>query len=221
MKQDKLKTLFPDHKEIFNYFHIEFETGKIYDKKFWNKGYPKEVGRPTTSRGNYRRISITKNGKSIDVLAHRLIYYAYYGELPPSVDHKKDIKNKNAISNLRASNGKFNRLKEEKIKRRKKSKRSKVSKKYVGIMKRYSYWWPYCKGNFISDKGFVTEELAVNCRNDFLLKEYGDYAKENIINIDEQILIEHNELQKLEEQKEKYIDKHNFIKIKEQIRNEK
>lgn len=220
MKQDKLKTLFPDHKEIFNYFHIEFETGKIYDKKFWDKGYPKEVGRPTTSKGNYRRISITKNGKSIDVLAHRLIYYAYYGELPPSVDHKKDIKNKDAISNLRASNGKLNRLKEEKIKRRKKSKRSKVSKKYVGIMKRYSYWWPFYKGNFISDKGFVTEELAVNCRNDFLLKEYGDYAKENIINIDEQILIEHSELQKLEEQKEKYIDKHNFIRIKEQIRNE-
>jgi len=221
MKEDKLKVLFPDYKEIFNYFHIDFETGKIYDKKFWDRGYQKEVGRPAPSKGNYRRISITKNGKSIDVLAHRLIYYAYHGELPPSVDHKKEIKNKDSIHNLRASNGKLNRLKEEKTKRRKKSKRSKVSKKYVGIMKRYSYWWPFYKGNFISDKGFISEELAVNSRNEFLLKEYGDYAKENIVRIDENLLIEHQKLQKLEEEKETYKDKHNYIRIKEQINNEK
>lgn len=221
MKQDKLKTLFPDPKEIFNFFHIDFETGKIYDKKFWDKGYPKEVGRPTTSKGNYRRISITKNGKSTDVLAHRLIYYAYYKELPLFVDHKKEIKNKDAISNLRASNSKLNRLKEEKVKRRRKAKRSKVSKKYVGLVKRYSYWWPTYSGNFISEKGFITEELALNCRNQFLLKEYGDYAEENIIKIDENILIEHQKLQDLEERKENYINKHNYIKIKKEIEDEK
>lgn len=220
MKQDKLKDLFPDHKEIFNIFHIDFETGKIYDKKFWDRGYPKEVGRPTTTKGNYRRISITKNKKSTDVLAHRLIYYAYYGELPLFVDHKKEIKNKDAISNLRASNSKLNRLKEEKVKRRIKAKRSKVSSKYVGLVKRYSYWWPIYSGNFISEKGFVTEELALNCRNEFLLKEYGDYAKENIINIDKDILIEHQKLQEKEEKKQSYINKHHFIKINKQIREE-
>lgn len=221
MKEDKLKTLFPDPQEIFIFFHIDFETGKIYDKKFWDKGYQKEVGRPTTSKGNYRRISITKNGKSKDVLAHRLIYYAYYKELPLFVDHKKDIKNKDAISNLRASNSKLNRLKEEKYKRRRKAKRSKVSLKYVGIVKRYSYWWPIYDKIFISEKGFITEELALNCRNQFLLKEYGDYAKENIVKIDENILAKQQKLQELEEKKQSYIDKHIFIKIKKQIKDEK
>jgi len=221
MKQDKLKDLFPDHKEIFNIFHIDFETGKIYDKKFWDRGYPKEVGRPTTSEGNYRRISITKNRKSIDVLAHRLIYYAYYGELPIFVDHIKEIENKDAISNLRASNTKLNRLKEEKSKRRKKAKRSKSSKKYVGLIKRYSYWWPIYDGSFISEKGFITEELALDCRNKFLLKEYGDYAKQNIVKIDESLLRKQQKLQDLEENKQSYIDKHIFIKIKKQIKDEK
>jgi len=220
MKEDKLKVLFPDYKEIFNYFYIDFETGKIYDKKFWDRGYQKEVGRPAPSKGNYRRISITKNGKSKDVLAHRLIYYAYYGELPTSVDHIKEIQNKDAIFNLRASNGKLNRLKEQKSKRRKKSKKSKSSNKYVGIKKRYSYWWPFYKNKFISDKGFITEELAVNCRNEFLLKEYGDYAKENITQIDNNILLEHKKLQQIEEQKMSYINKHLFLKVKEQIKNE-
>jgi hypothetical protein len=220
MKEDKLKILFPNPEQIFDFFHIDFQTGKIYDRKLWDKGYEKEVGRPAWNKTSYTRISVTKDGKSIDVLAHRLIYYAYHKELPILVDHIKEIKNKDAIFNLRASNTKLNRLKEEKIKRRKKSKTSKVSKKYVGIMKRYSYWWPFYKGNFISDKGFATEELALNCRNQFLLKEYGDYAKENIVNIDKNILIEHQKLQDLEEQKQTYINKHNFIKVKKQIKND-
>ena len=92
---------------------------------------------------------------------------------------------------MRASNTKLNRLKEKKSKRRRrKTKSSRASEKYVGLMKRYSYWWPIYDRNFVSEKGFITEELALNCRNQFLLKEYGDYAKENIINIDKNILIE-------------------------------
>lgn len=220
MKEDKLKILFPDPEQIFDFFHIDFQTGKIYDRKFWDKGYEKEVGRPAWNKTSYTRISVTKDGKSIDVLAHRLIYYAYYKELPLLVDHIKEIENKDAIFNLRASNTKLNRLKEEKSKRRKKTKSSRASEKYVGLIKRYSYWWPIYDRNFVSEKGFLTEELALNCRNQFLLKEYGDYAKENIVNIDKNILIEHQKLQDLEEQKETYINKHNFIKVKKQIKDE-
>jgi len=137
MKKDKLKLLFPNPKQIFDFFHIDFETGKIYDKKFWDRGYKKELGRPAWNKTNYTRISVTKNGKSVDVLAHRLIYYAYHKKLPRLIDHIKEIENKDAIFNLRASNSRLNRLKEKKVKRRKKSKRSKVSSKYVGLVKRY------------------------------------------------------------------------------------
>lgn len=219
MKKDKLKDLFPDHTEIFDIFYIDFNNGKIYDKKFWDKGYKKEVGRPTTDKA-YRRVSVTKNKKSTDVLAHRLIYYAHHGVLPVSIDHIKNIKNKDSIFNLRASNGKLNRLKEEKSKRKKKTKKSRSSEKYVGIIKRYGYWWAFYNGNFLNENGFISEELAVDCRNQFLVKEYGDYAKENIVEIPSLVVEEHRKLQDLEQQKEIYIQKHAYIKAKKEIEND-
>jgi hypothetical protein len=76
-EKDKLRLMFKDHKEIFNFFHIDFKTGIIYNKNLWDKGVPRECGRPIGKE--YLRVSITKNGETIDVLAHRLIFYAYYG----------------------------------------------------------------------------------------------------------------------------------------------
>jgi hypothetical protein len=79
--QDKLKILFPNPSDVFKMFHIDFNTGYIYKKEFWDRNIPKKTGRPTTDK-LYTRVSVKcehlthifKRGV-IDVFAHRLIYY--------------------------------------------------------------------------------------------------------------------------------------------------
>lgn len=179
-EKDKLRLWFKDPKEIFNYFHIDFNKGIIYNKKLWDKGIQRECGRPIGK--GYQRISVTKNGRSIDFLSHRLIFYAFHGYLSEKIDHaEKNIQYPNAISNLRRSDSIHNRANTKKIKRRKlpaeqkldkRNRKDQVSDKYIGVYNSYGFYWAKYKNKIINEKGFISEILAVNFRNEFVIKEY-------------------------------------------------
>jgi len=188
--RDKLKTLFPNPEDVFKMFHIDFNTGYIYLKKFWNKKIEKRVGRPTTNN-LYARVSVNcphlthifQRGNT-DVYAHRLIYYAYTGELPEKVDHKeKNIKYPDAISNLTTSDSVHNRWNTKKVKRKKLSPEERMDnspssyrqrnvEEYRGIYIAYGYYWAKFDGDIINENGFISPILAVNCRNKHLKKEF-------------------------------------------------
>ena len=177
--QDKLKTIFPNKEDVFKMFHINFKTGQIYRKDFWDRDIHKEIGRPTTDK-EYRRVNVNcphlthifKRGY-IDVSAHRLIYYAHTGELPEKVDHdKKDAEYLDGIANLRRSDAVHNRANTKKIKRKNPSGRKRISEKYIGIYKAYKFYWTNYKNRIVNEKGFVSEILAANFWNKFAIKQY-------------------------------------------------
>lgn len=204
---DKLKSLFPNPQDVFKIFHIDTETGFIYKKQFWDKGIKKRTGRSSSDR-NYTRVSvwcphlthISKRG-CVDVLAHRLIYYAFTGKLPEKVDHiRKGIKYPDALSNLRESDSFHNRLntkkvirkrlpKEERVDNTPSSFRQRVLKNFRGIYYAYKYYWALYDGKIINSNGFISPILAINCRNNFIkelfLKRYNslDNFPENSIDV--------------------------------------
>jgi len=189
-KQDKIKILFPNKEDVLKMFHINFKTGQIYVKDFWDREIQKETGRPTPDK-KYRRINVNcphlthmfKRGYT-DVLAHRLIYYAYTGELPEKVDHRrKNIEYPDAISNLATSDSVHNRWNTKKvIKKRLPSEqrvdnspsayRERKLKEYKGIYLAYSYYWALFDGKILNENGFISPILAVDFRNKFLKKEF-------------------------------------------------
>jgi hypothetical protein len=239
--QDKLKTLFPNPKDALKMFHIDFETGKIYKKNLWDRGIERELGCSTADK-NYRRININcphlthifKRGY-IEVSVHRLIYYVYTGELPEKVDHKrKDVEFLNGISNLRASDSIHNRWNTPKVNRRKlkpeervrnspSDNRERNSSQYRGIYVAYNYYWAKFDGKIINENGFISEILAVNCRNKHLKKEfikmYGslDNFPENALDIiDEQELFLEQMTQEAVEKTKEYIQNQEKIKFKKE-----
>ena len=236
-EEDKLRLWFKDPKEIFNYFHIDFKKGIIYNKKLWDKGVLKECGRPADK--GYLRVSVTKNGKSIDVFAHRLIFYAFHGYLFEKIDHaEKDIKYPNAISNLRRSDAIHNRANTKKIKRKTKLDRSqgyrkdRVSERYIGIYKAYGFYWARYKNKIINKKGFISEILGVDCRNKFVIKEYEKrykdqgifdfppYPESGLDFVDSGELFLDQMIQEVVEKTEEYQDKHKKIETYNKTRAE-
>lgn len=240
-EKDKLRLMFKDHKEIFNFFHIDFKTGIIYNKNLWDKGVPRECGRPIGEE--YLRVSVTKNGKTIDVLAHRLIFYAYYGYLFEKIDHAdKTFEYQNAISNLRRSDAIHNRANVKKVKRKrvpleqrldKRPDRQRTSEKYVGVYKAHGFYWAKYKSMILNKKGFISEILASNFRNNFIVKEYEKTYKDQGIfdfppypksGLD---FIDHNELfldqmiQEAVEKTEEYKNEHEKIELNNKIKFEK
>jgi hypothetical protein len=233
--QDKLKIIFPNYKDVFKMFHIDFKTGRIYKKDFWDRNLEKEVGR-LTSDENYRRVNIVcphlihifKRGY-IDVSAHRLIYYAYTGELPEKVDHiDKNVKYLDAISNLRASDSIHNRWNTPKIKRKNESsfnKNQKVSEQNRGINFLYNYYWARFDGKIINENGFISELLAVDFRNNYLkehyIKIYGSLNNfpDNALDfVNQEELFLDKMLQEAIEKTKEYQEKQQTIKIERERR---
>ena len=187
--RDKIKILFPNPEDVLKMFHINFETGKIYKKDFWDRDIPKEIGRAYGK--DYRRINVNcpnlthifKRGYT-DVSAHRLIYYAHTGELPEKVDHMdKKIEYPDSISNLTTSDSIHNRWNTKKIKRKRlppeersdnspSSYKQRNSEEYRGIYIAYGYYWAKFDDHIINENGFISPILAVNCRNKHLKKEF-------------------------------------------------
>ena len=243
--QDKLKAIFPNPEDIFKMFHIDFNTGKIYRKDFWDRGIPKELGRLTSNK-DYRRINVNcphlvhiyKRGY-VDVSVHRLIYYAHTGELPEKVDHKqKGIEYPDAISNLTASDSVHNRWNTKKTNRKKLSPeqrvdnkpsafRERILKQHRGIYFAYNYYWALFDNKIINENGFIHPIIAVNCRNEHLKKEfikrYGslDNFPENALDIiDEQELFLEQMTQEALEKTEDYKLKQEKIKQEKQKRSD-
>jgi hypothetical protein len=243
--QDKLKTLFPNPEDVLKMFHINFNTGQIYRKDFWDRGIHRELGRATTDK-NYRRINVNcphlthifKRGY-IDVFAHRLIYYAHTGELPEKVDHKrKDIEYLDSISNLTASDSIHNRWNTKKVNRKilKPEERAKSFpsdykerklKEYKGIYLAYGYYWALFDSKMLNENGFISPILAVNFRNNFLKEEfirrYGslDNFPENALDIiDEQELFLEQMTQEALEKTEDYKLEQEKIKQEKQRRSD-
>ena len=54
------------------------------------------------NHNGYRQIKATINGKPKHLLAHRLAWFIYYGELPNTIDHINGMKDDNKITNLRS-----------------------------------------------------------------------------------------------------------------------
>ena len=179
-KQDKIKILFPSPKDVFKMFHIDFNTGYIYLKRFWDQNIQKRTGRPTADN-LYQRVSVTcqhldhifKRGYT-DVLAHRLIYYAYTGELPEKVDHRrKDGEYLDAISNLATSDAIHNRWNTKKVNKRisppeqrvdnsPSSYRERKLKEYKGIYFAYGYYWALFANKILNENGFVHKDIKCN-----------------------------------------------------------
>jgi hypothetical protein len=238
--QDKLKTIFPNKEDVFKMFHINFKTGQIYRKDFWDRDIHKEIGRPTTDK-EYRRVNVNcphlthifKRGY-IDVSAHRLIYYAHTGELPEKVDHrKKDVEYPDAISNLTTSDSTHNRWNTKKVNKKRLSPKERVdnspsayrertAQEYRGVYSAYNYYWARFDGEIINENGFISPILAVDFRNKFLKEEfirmYGslDNLPENALDVvDEQELF-------LEKMTQERIEKTEDYKLKqEKIKQEK
>lgn len=238
--RDKIKILFPNPEDVLKMFHIDFETGAIYKKDFWDRGTPKLIGRPTSDK-EYRRINVNcpnlthifKRGYT-DVSAHRLIYYAGTGELPEKVDHRrKDIEYPDAISNLATSDSIHNRWNTKKVNRKilkpeerarnfPSDYRERKLKEYKGIYLAYGYYWALFAGKILNENGFISPILAVDFRNNFLKEEfirmYGslDNLPENALDVvDEQELF-------LEKMTQEGIEKTEDYKLKqEKIKQEK
>lgn len=236
--KDKIKLLFDKPEDVFKMFYIDKETGYIYKKDFWERGVKKRIGRPTSNK-EYSRININcphlihifKRGYT-DVSAHRLIHYAFTGELPEKVDHiRKDIKYPDAPSNLRKSDSFHNRLNTNKIQRKRVSDeeridntpsafRERILKQFRGIYYAYKYYWVLYDKEIINPKGFISPILAVNYRNNYLqeiyIERYGSlkgFPKNALDNIDKNELFLDQMLQEAVEKTSEYKQRQEEIKI--------
>jgi len=208
-EEDKLAIIYPNYKDVLNDFHIDFQEGVVYSKKFWDKKIRRRIGRSTTN-GEYTRVNInTPNHKhiwsrgNVDCMAHRLIHYAYDGTLCEIIDHKyknfekmkeklgnlvEKAKTLDTIHNLRASDSLKNRMNQSKIKKIRETSKSKHSKEYVGVVERYGFYWVYHKKEYLNEQGFIHPYLAVDFRNKYILEKYGDCVEETIQEIDQEDL---------------------------------
>lgn len=95
-----MKALIP--LEVYQAFakQTEFRDGKPYwTNHKLNTLNGKLAGSIITS--GHRQLSMTINGKSCRVLAHRLHYFMAHNELPAMLDHINRIEDDNRIENLR------------------------------------------------------------------------------------------------------------------------
>jgi len=208
--EDKLKIIYYNHKDIYQHYYIDFQKGEVYNKQDWEKGKKNPLGRKT-SGGEYLRIDVPCPNHThiwprgfVDVLAHRLIFYAYHGYLPEIVDHDdKNAKYINAITNLKASDSFHNRWNVEN-----------TSGKYRGIEFKYGYYWAIVDKSTINDRGFISEILAVNCRNNYIIKMFLDRYN-NLNNFPEKALDKIDESQLfLDQMIQETIEKTNEYKLK-------
>jgi len=236
--KDKLEVLFETKEDVLKKYYIDFDKGIVYSREAYNKGNLKKVGRPTT--GNlYERINVTcpnhthiwKRG-CVDVLSHRLIFYAFHGFVPIKVDHddKKDPF-PNRVQNLKVSDDYHNRMNTEKIEIDLSNITDPIQreiKKYRCIYYVHNYYWARFKGEYINENGFISAILAVNFRNEYIkkdwLKRYG--TLDNLpINALDQInsndLFLDQMLQEAQESTQEYWIKQENIKIKFRGKKEK
>jgi hypothetical protein len=217
--EDKLKIIYDNPKDIFKHFYIDFYKGEVYNRQDWEKGKRNPLGRKRAD-GFYIRIDIPcPNHRHIwsrgfvDVLIHRLIYYAHTGIIPEKVDHiNRDVQYPNAITNLRESDSFHNRWNV-----------ANTSGRYRGVEFKYGYYWAVLDKNIINENGFISEILAVNCRNEYIVRmfldKYGhlnNFPEKALDKIDENELFLDQMIQESIERTEEYKNKHIEIQKRKQ-----
>ena len=170
-KNEELLPYYERAKELLNY---DPETG-IFTKHSKRKGVHRKVG--TVSRYGYWQISICLDKQKV-MLAHRLAWFIYYGELPTIIDHIDGNRLNNSISNLRVCSSRENNLN----KTRKSN--TKSGRKGVSWYKRDSKWEVRIKhknknlhlGLFddIDEASKVYEEKAKELHGEFYYKRRGE-----------------------------------------------
>jgi hypothetical protein len=108
-------------------FRYEPNTGLVYWKKFSTTSGPKRSTKKPTGfveSTGYVRVFFRINNHNEKLLAHRLAWYLYYGEVPTNlIDHIDHNRSNNKIDNLRESNNSKNirhsSIQKAKVKKRK------------------------------------------------------------------------------------------------------
>jgi len=81
----------------------EIINGVLYWINDTKISYHRVAGKPVGSVNSkgYLQAGIQVNGRSVTVKVHRVVFYKYYGFLPPVLDHINLLKTDNRIENLR------------------------------------------------------------------------------------------------------------------------
>ena len=160
-------------------FRYEPDTGLIYYKKSPTTFGPKRnTNKPTgfiTPKG-YVRVFFRINNHNEKILAHRLAWYLYYGEVPTNlIDHIDQNKSNNKIDNLRESNNSKN-VRHSSIQKAKLRKRKEGC--CIGVYKKGSLKKPYAAIHFVARKmkylGFyATMVEAAKVRDAYAIDKFG------------------------------------------------
>ena len=161
-------------------YRYEPDTGLIYYKKPTQKSGPKrKLDKPTGffASNDYIRVCFRINNHNEKILAHRLAWYLYYGEVPTNlIDHIDHNKSNNKIDNLRATNHSKNvrhsSIQKAKLKKRKEGCCIGVSKK--GENRKKPYQVKYTMDSKYKSLGYYTTMVeAAKARDVYVIEKFG------------------------------------------------
>ena len=163
-------------------FRYEPNTGLVYWKKFSTTSGPKRSTKKPTGfveSTGYVRVFFRINNHNEKLLAHRLAWYLYYGEVPTNIiDHIDHNRSNNKIDNLRETNSSKN-TRHSSIKKAKLKKR--LEGNCIGVFKRRSnncIKKPYqalIKVNYkmLSLGYYTTMVEAAKARDAYIIEKFG------------------------------------------------
>ena len=163
-------------------FRYEPDTGLIYYKKPTQKSGPKrKIDKPAgffTLTG-YIQVSFRSNNRNKKILAHRLAWYLYYGEVSSSIlDHIDHNRSNNKIDNLRTTNHSKNirhsSIKKAKLRKRKEGCCIGVFKKSESKNRKKPYEVKYTMDNKYKSLGYYTTMVeAAKARDAYVIEKFG------------------------------------------------
>jgi len=155
-------------KKIKNYpnYSLDLNNNQVYSHN------QNKYLKPKIETDGYIRIGLYKNNKQKVFRFHRLVYEAYYGEIPENlcIDHIDNNKQNNHIDNLRLATN------NENMWNQKVQKRNKTGYKNITLTKWNTYCLQIRKNNkIVYYKTFKTLEEAILNRDIQLKKFHKDF----------------------------------------------
>lgn len=180
METVKLKRKPVTQEEVCEYF--DYKDGLLYWKKI-RKFSNKKIGDLAGRINSFNRRDLGLNNRVF--YTSRLIFLYHHGWLPDYVDHIDRNTLNEKIENLRAATSSQNQANKEKT--------TGLSSKYKGVSiaivnngyKLYTYWYSLIyidnKSKFLGS--FKSEEAAALAYNKEAVKQFGEFANLNIIQL--------------------------------------